>query len=734
MADTVSYRPKAGEIPTSPGVYRFRDATGRVLYVGKAKNLRARLSNYFAPLGTLHERTRRMVLAASSVSWTVVGTEFEALQLEFTWIKEFNPPYNVQFRDDKSYPYLAITLRDEVPRVLVTRNRNLKGARYFGPYTKVWAIKDTVDVMLKVFPMRSCSDTTYKRAAQTGRPCLLGDIGKCAAPCVGRVSQEEHKSIALDFASFMAGNDRSYTQAITKKMQAAAAEFDYESAARYRDQLGAMDTALSKSAVVLADGIDADIFGIAHDELAAAVQQFIVRGGRIRGVRSWVVDKELDVDLPELVEIVLQNAYEDDMKPPREILVPVLPEDHEELEELLSGVRGSGAGRSGITNGLAVEDDAEESDPPLADELDVEAGNGDTPSAREVDVASPTVEPATASATPVAPAERGNIDRRGNYVPGTDVRGVDIDGPQRRTGGRVSVRVAQRGDKAALAQTVATNAKNALMLYKTRRSGDFVARSQALADIQEALGMSEAPLRMECYDVSHLSGTNIVASMVVFEDGLPRKDQYRRFSISDSTDDTESIYQTLTRRLAHLELDAAKDAAVPATGAGGEAVLSAYADGSVVDEPAPRPRFAYRPNLLIVDGGQPQVAAAQRALDDAGVTGIALCGIAKRLEEIWLPDSDFPVILPRNSDALFLFQRIRDEAHRFAITYQRQRRSSDITSSLADIPGLGPARVRELLRHFGSVTRLRAAERESIAEVKGVGERLATQIYESLRS
>jgi excinuclease ABC subunit C len=730
VANTVSYRPKAGEIPTSPGVYRFRDTTGRVLYVGKAKNLRARLSNYFAPLPTLHERTRRMVLAASSVSWTVVGTEFEALQLEFTWIKEFNPPYNVQFRDDKSYPYLAITLRDEVPRVLVTRNRNLKGARYFGPYTKVWAIKDTVDVMLKVFPMRSCSDTTYKRAAQTGRPCLLGDIGKCAAPCVGRVSKEEHKSIALDFASFMAGNDRSYTQAITKKMQAAAAEFDYESAARYRDQLGAMDTALSKSAVVLTDGTDADIFGIAHDELAAAVQQFIVRGGRIRGVRSWVVDKELDVDLPELVEIVLQNAYEDDMKPPREILVPALPEDHAELEELLSGVRSSGSRPTGITNGLAVEDDAEESDPALADELDVTAGG----LPRTADVMDDRVPPETptraavTSPAAVTAADRGNVDRRGNYVPGTDIRGVDIDGPQRRTNGRVSVRVAQRGDKAALAQTVATNAKNALMLYKTRRSGDFVARSQALADIQEALGMSEAPLRMECYDVSHLSGTNIVASMVVFEDGLPRKDQYRRFSIADSTDDTESIYQTLSRRLAHLETDPALSAPDAALESG-----ELSAEEREAGQPE-RPKFAYRPNLLIVDGGQPQVAAAQRALDDAGVTGIALCGIAKRLEEIWLPDSDFPVILPRNSDALFLFQRIRDEAHRFAITYQRQRRKADITSSLADIPGLGPSRVKQLLVHFGSVARLRAAPLEAITEVKGIGPGLAKQIFDSLRS
>ena len=639
MADTVSYRPRPGEIPTSPGVYRFRDDAGRVLYVGKANNLRARLSNYFAPLRTLHERTRRMVLAASSVEWTVVGSEFEALQLEYTWIKEFDPPYNVKFRDDKSYPYLAITMQDDVPRVFVTRNRNIKGARYFGPYTKVWAIRETVDQMLKACPMRSCTEATYKRAENTGRPCLLGDIGKCAAPCVGRVSKEEHKSIALDFTSFMAGNDSRYTADLSRKMKAAAATLDYESAARFRDQLGALEAALSKSTVVLADDIDTDIFGIAHDELAAAVQLFIVRGGRIRGVRGWVVDKELDVGLGELVETVLANAYDDGTVPAREIVVPELPEASGELERLLSGIRAES-------------------------------------------------------------------------VPGS---------------GRVSLRVAQRGDKAALAQTVATNAKNALILYKTRRSGDFVARSQALATIQEALGMSDAPLRMECYDVSHLSGTNIVASMVVFEDGLPRKDQYRRFSIADSSDDTESIYQTLSRRLAHLEEDEQKVTLQ-------DAAALALQEGEVGGAEVKKNRFAYRPNLLIVDGGQPQVQAAQRALDDAGVTGIALCGIAKRLEEIWLPRSDFPVILPRNSDALFLFQRIRDEAHRFAITYQRQRRASDITSSLSEIPGVGPARVRELLRHFGSVARLRGAERGAIAEVSGIGSTLASQIYQNLRA
>ena len=637
MSDTVSWRPRAGEIPTAPGVYRFRDAAGRVLYVGKANILRQRLANYFQPLRSLHERTRRMVLSAASVEWTVVGTEFEALQLEYTWIKEFDPPFNVKFRDDKSYPYLAITLGEPVPRVIVTRNKNLKGARYFGPYTKVWAIRETVDLMLKAFPMRSCSDATYRRAEQTGRPCLLGDIGKCAAPCVGRISKEDHKSIALDFASFMGGNDTRFTADIQKKMAAASAEMDYESAARFRDQLLALEGVLSKSSVVLNDEVDADIFGIAHDELAAAVQQFIVRGGRIRGVRGWVVDKELDVELPELVDTVMQNAYID-QEPPREILVPALPEDTAALELFLT--------------------------------------------------------------------------------------------ERRSSAGKVALRVAQRGDKAALALTVSTNARNALMLYKTRRSGDFVARSQALADIQEALGMGDAPLRMECYDVSHLSGTNIVASMVVFEDGLPRKDQYRRFSIADSTDDTESIYQTLMRRLAHLDEE-------PDAGEAAEAAIALSADASVVvggaDVQVERKRFAYRPNLLIVDGGQPQVAAAQRALDDSGVTGIQLCGIAKRLEEIWLPDSDFPVILPRNSDALFLFQRIRDEAHRFAITFQRQKRKSDVTSVLAEIPGLGPNRVSLLLKHFGSVTRLRAADVAAITEVKGIGTALAEQIVEGLR-
>ena len=624
MAETVLWRPKTGEIPVSAGVYRFRDARGRVLYVGKAKNLRARLSNYFQPLRSLHERTRRMVLTAASVEWTVVGTEFEALQLEYSWIKEFSPPFNVQFRDDKSYPYLAITLGDDVPRVLITRNRKLKGAKYFGPYTKIWAIRETLDLMLKVFPVRSCSDTTYRRAEQTGRPCLLGDIGKCAAPCVGRIPKPAHHALAEDLATFMGGGDQRFRGDLTKRMLEASTALNFEEAARLRDAIGAMDAALSKSAVVLREDVDTDVFGIADDELAASVQQFIVRGGRIRGTRSWVVDKELDVPLGELVETVLRNAYDDDGYPPREVLVPELPDDADELATWLSRRRADGRESEGL-----------------------------------------------------------------------------------RGSGRTRLHVAERGEKAALAETAARNAAHALMLYKTRRSADFTARSQAIADLQEALGLDDAPLRIECFDVSHLGGTNVVASMVVFEDGLPRKDQYRRFNVPTTTDDTDSIYQVISRRIAHL---ADEDAAPTVQGE----------------------RFAYRPNLLLVDGGQPQVAAAQRALDDAGVTGVALAGIAKRLEELWQPNVDFPVILPRNSDALFLVQRLRDEAHRFAITHQRTRRKRDIGSQLATVPGLGEARVKQLLRHFGSVARLRTATAEDIAEVPGFGRVLGAAVVEQL--
>lgn len=614
MANDLSFRPKSSEIPSDPGVYRFLDENGRVLYVGKAKNLRARLTSYFAPLNTLQEKTRRMVLSARDVNWTIVKTEFEALQLEFTWIKEFNPPFNVRFKDDKSYPYLAITMGDAVPRVFITRNRDIKGAKYFGPYTKTWAIRDTLDSLLKVYPIRSCSSGVYNTAKSTGRPCLLADIGKCSAPCVSRVTPEKHKELAKGFADFLQSGDESHVETLRARMLNASDDKNFELAAKLRDNIIALDTVLEKSTVVFTDQTDADLFGIADDELAAAVSLFRVRGGRIRGVMGWVVDKELERDQSELVEYLLQNVYGKDATfasdVPKEVLVPVLPEDADALSQWLSGIRGS----------------------------------------------------------------------------------------------KVDLRIPQRGDKRALAETALTNARHALGLYKLRRTADFTARSEALADLQEALKLETAPLRIECFDVSHLGGTGIVSSMVVFEDGLPKKSQYRKFNIESSSDDTESLYQTLTRRLKYLN------------------------DGI----PDNDNKFSYRPGLLIVDGGQPQVNAAAKAMQDSGISDIAVIGLAKRLEEIWLPNNSFPVILPRGSEALFLLQRVRDEAHRFAITAQRAQRKSSIATELGSIEGLGDKRVSALLRRFGSAKRLKLATVEEIAEVAGIGPVLAASIAQRL--
>lgn len=635
MADALPYKPRAGEIPTNPGVYRFRDADGRVLYVGKAKNLRQRLSNYFAPLRTLHERTRRMVTTASSVEWTVVSTDVDSLQLEYMWIKEFDPPFNVRYKDDKSYPFMAVTLGDEAPRVIVTRNRKIPGARYFGPYPKVWAVHETIDLMVKAFPIRTCSDSSYKRAMQTGRPCFPGQIGKCGGPCSMTVTIEEHRAMVDDFVAFMAGGDERFTRELTTRMLAASAAMDYEAAARYRDKLSAIEAVLGKSALVLATDEDADLFGIAEDELAAAVQHFVIRGGRVRGVRAMTIEKEIDISGAELVDQVLQRAYGDAQDVPRRILVPSLPDDAAELEVWL----------------------------------------------------------------------------------------------RERRGKKVEIAVAQRGQRADLMRTATLNAQQALIRYKTRRTSDYVARTQALTDLQDALGLTEAPLRIECFDISHLGGTNVVASMVVFEDGLPRKDQYRSFNIPETTDDTDSMYQVLRRRLAYLDRPEEIDDPVAEAVAGGE-------DGGdleeVVVEVKRKPRFAYPPQLLLVDGGQPQVEAAARALRDAGHTEIAVCGIAKRLEEIWLPGEDFPVILPRTSESLYLLQRLRDEAHRFAITHQRKRRRNDISSVLSEVPGLGASRIKVLLKHFGSVTALRAAAPGEIEEVQGIGPVLAQNIHTHL--
>jgi len=618
MADQLSFRPKTSEIPTEPGVYRWFDKNGRILYVGKAKNLRARLSSYFAPLDSLHSRTRRMVTSAADVQWTIVKTEYEALQLEFQWIKEFSPPFNIRFKDDKSYPYLAISSGDTYPRAYITRNRELPGHKYFGPYTNAWAIRETLDTLLKVYPVRSCSSGVFNRAKSNNRACLLADIGKCSAPCVERISKEEHKKLSNDFADFMSGGDNKHIESLRARMLTASDEQHYERAAKLRDNIEALEAVLEKSTVVFNDQTDADLFAIADDELAAAVQLFIVRGGRIRGVRGWVVDKELERDMQELVEYVIQNVYSASKRGtaseiPKEVIVPDTSLDLSALQLWLSELRGS----------------------------------------------------------------------------------------------KVDIRVARRGDKRALQETAMTNAQHALAVYKMRRSTDFTARADALAGIQRALSLSDAPLRIECFDVSHLAGTDVVASMVVFEDGLAKKDQYRRFAISQTTDDTDSIYQVLMRRLKYLK--------APET-----------------DLDADPTKFSYRPNLLIVDGGQPQVSAAMRALADSGITDLAVCGIAKRLEEVWLPGENFPVILPRATDELFLLQRIRDEAHRFAITFQRTKRSSAISSTLSEIAGLGDKRVAALLKHFGSAKRLRLATVDEIAEVAGIGKALAQQITASL--
>lgn len=621
MADTVPYRPATGDIPTNPGVYRFRDESGRILYVGKAKNLRSRLTSYFAPLPTLHERTRRMVTTAAGVEWTIVGSEFEALQLEFTWIKEFDPPFNIQFRDDKSYPYLAITLGERIPRVMVTRTRNIDKARYFGPYTKTWAIRETLDLILPVFPVRTCSDGVFKKAERSARACLLGDIGRCAAPCTGRVSPEEHRSIALDLSSFMAGKNDGHIRVLKEKMESASRAQEYEEAARYRDNIHALETVASKSSVVLQEDVDCDIFGLARDELSAAVQMFIVREGRIRGVHSWNVDTELDVSTAELVDNMLRTAYNDSEVPPREVIVPHLPEDSSVLITWLTELR----------------------------------------------------------------RERLNDSRAA----------------------KVQLRLAQRGDLAALATTVTHNAQQALLLYKTKRRADYVTRSQALSDIQEALGLPDTPLRIECFDVSHLGGTKIVASMVVFEDGLAKKSDYRKFSIASARDDTDAMNQVLARR-------------------------AAYLTGHDIDPEKKASSFSYPPGLFVVDGALPQVNAAASALAKAGLDHIPVVGLAKRLEELWLPGEKYPVILPRNSEALFLFQQLRDEAHRFAITFQRASRKKDITTVLSEVPGMGPAKVKAVLSQFGSVAQLRKATVEEISAIPQISPALAQAIKSTL--
>jgi excinuclease ABC subunit C len=625
-------------------VYRFSDAQGRVIYVGKAKSLRSRLNSYFADPASMMSRTRSMVGSATKVDWTVVQNEVEALQLEYSWIKEFDPRFNIKYRDDKSYPWLAVTVSEDIPRVMVGRGAKRKGTRYFGPYSHAWAIRETVDLLLRVFPMRSCRPGVFKNHKQLGRPCLLGYIGKCSAPCVGRVTPEEHRAIVDDFIQFMSGQAGPMIKKLEREMRAASDALEFERAARLRDDIGALQRAMERNAVVFRDGTDADVIAIAEDPLEVAVQIFHVRGGRVRGERGWVADRFDDGGSEELIEQFLLQLYaesdpttNDRDAVPREILVPVMPSSAESLTRMLE-------------------------------------------------------------------------ERRGSHV---------------------SIKVPQRGDKRALMETVARNAQEILIKHKTTRAGDLSTRNRALEEIQDALELPSAPLRIECYDISNLQGTEVVGSMVVFEDGLPRKSEYRRFVIRhvEGQNDVAAIHEVITRRFRRLIDDRAAMA--------GDGLIASQDDeGPLLVDPttgAPR-KFAYAPSLVVVDGGPPQVAAAAKALHELGISDIALCGLAKRLEEVWLPDVDEPVILPRTSEGLYLLQRIRDEAHRFAITHHRSRRSRSMVESLLDqVPGLGEVRRKALIKYFGSLKKLRAATVEEIAAVPGFGIKTAVAIKEALQ-
>ncbi|MQA15141.1 MAG: excinuclease ABC subunit UvrC [Pseudonocardiaceae bacterium] len=652
MADPSTYRPAPGTVPDAPGVYRFRDPHRRVIYVGKAKSLRSRLNSYFADLAGLHPRTRQMVTTAAGVEWTVVATEVEALQLEYNWIKEYDPRFNVRYRDDKSYPVLAVTLNEEYPRLHVYRGPRRKGVRYFGPYAHAWAIRETLDLLTRVFPARVCSNGVFKRHGQIGRPCLLGYIDKCSAPCVGDVTAAEHRRIVEDFCDFLSGRTDAMVRRLEQAMQHASEELDFERAARLRDDLGALRRAMEKQAVVLGDGTDADVIAFAQDELEAAVQVFHVRSGRVRGQRGWVIEKVEETGTSGLVEQFLSQFYgeqaelsgaaDDATQPvPREVLVPELPTDCDALAEWLSTLRGS----------------------------------------------------------------------------------------------RVTLRVPQRGDKKTLADTVARNAAEAFAQHKLRRASDLTARSAALQEIQDYLGLDTAPLRIECIDVSHVQGSDVVASLVVFEDGLARKSEYRRFAIKDAagdgrSDDVASIAEVVRRRFARYLSETCSQGR-----ADGTETAADNGDHPGIDPETGRPRrFAYPPNLLVVDGGAPQVAAAADAVTALGVGDVAVAGLAKRLEEVWLPGDADPMILPRTSEALYLLQRVRDEAHRFALSYHRQKRSKRMTTSALDgVAGLGEARRAALLKHFGSLRRLRRASVEEITEVPGVGRRTAEAVSAALR-
>jgi excinuclease ABC subunit C len=620
VTDPQSYRPS--NLPTDPGVYRFFDANEKVIYVGKAKNIKNRLNSYFG--SNLPTKTRRMVHTAVRVDWTLVKTEVEALQLEFTWIKQYNPDFNVQFKDDKSYPFLAVDIKSQFPRLFISRAKKIPGVKYFGPYSHAWALRSTYETLMKIYPIRTCSEANFKTAQRTKRQCLMGDIGKCAAPCVEWISEDDHKKLANDLITFLEKSPEDIAKRVEEEMQVAAENEEFEKAARLRDQLSAINKAFESTDRFLNENIDADVLAIHEDVTHAALSQFIIQKGRITGSRSWIIDRAKILEDESIISAMIGKIY-NDTTPPSEILVDQLPADSDDLMAWLTNKRG---------------------------------------------------------------------------------KSVNLLQPQ-------------RGEKVEIVEMVKRNAHQALIQYLSKRANDAAVSGSALTQIAEYLELPELPLRIECFDISNIQGTNMVASMVVFEDGQAKKSDYRRFSINDEAgfDDTRAIHHVITRRfkryLAEKDIDNRQ----------------AEIDG------AGKPRFAYPPQLVIVDGGKGQVNAAARAFDELGIKDVVLVGLAKRLEEVYLPHTSDPIIFPRHSEALYLFQRIRDEAHRFAITFHRSKRSKMMLESLLDeIPGLGEVRRKSLLDVFGSVTALRKATLVELAAVPGIGEKMAEIIISHLQN
>ena len=750
------FRPKTSDIPAKPGVYKWRDGQGRVIYVGKAKNLRNRLTNYFQPLYLLHPRTQTMVLTARSLEWTVVATELESLTLEYTWIKEFDPRFNVQFRDDKTYPYLAVSTGEQVPRVWVTRSRKRRDTRYFGPYAKVWELRHSLDRLLRTFPVRTCTTNVFHKAQLTGRPCLLASIGKCSAPCVNQIEADEHRRLCEQLVGVMTGRlGRPYIAQLTRDMKEASAELEFEKAARLRDQIQMLETVVQQNAVVFDQDVDADVFGFASDELEASVHAFYVRAGSIRGERNWSVERVEDIADTDLMADLLVQVYSDEAGNDHpQSAAPTAPASGGENAAVLPL---AGAGTRSVTGGGAATISTSREAIGSTQTLTATDAIARAQATRErntrqettgrVDLLAPIALVPLEIIVPIEPSRRAELE---SWL--TDQRG-----------GAVTIRVASRGDKKQLMDRANENANQALQRSKMSRISDMGARTQAMNDVAKALGLNQAPLRIECYDISNtVGGAFQVASMVVFEDAIAKKSEYRRFSIrgkdgQGAVDDLSALYETLTRRFKHgniagdsgESIDAEQRAAkaeqqqeqsvsdangTSSTTPAAITDASSFADSSeVVQQNTNRHHFAYKPNLVVVDGGKPQVMAAAKALKDCGVDDVAVCGLAKRLEEVWVPDDDYPIILKRQSEGMYLLQRVRDESHRFAITYHRQqRRKGALRSALDEIPGIGESYQKRLLNHFGSVKAMRMASVEDFEQVKGVGHAKAEALYAAL--